>query len=271
MTIMKTSSIAIALGILGIFGTAAADSFTPTDDAMIFANSSGSDTGNANGRGPGMFAGADGQRNIKRALVKFDLSSLPTTTVATQVELDLVIGQIAGSGGQGPGCGTNCNPASRTFDMYVVDYSKTWHEGQTGATACGGGLCSSIGGTGQGWSYTTCNCDDVTWAYNDYKSGASSSWANSPSNQDYGSAVIAATFDDFLNNATEAFIGNGSSNTAFLNAVNNWIANPSQNNGFEIRAPDLEGTATSFIGWWTKDGATANSNSALSPVLIVTH
>ncbi len=263
----------VALGVVAFAANARAttSSFTPTDDAMIFADSTGADTGNANGRGPGMFAGADGGKGIKRTMVKFDLSALSTSTTATQVELDLVIGQIAGSGGMGPGCGTSCTPPSRTFDLYVVSTSKTWHEGQTGATACGGGLCASIGGTGQGWSYTTCNCDDVTWKYNDYKSGSSSQWANSPTDQDYGSSVIAVTFNNFLNNATESFVGTSGSNPNFLSAVQDWITNPTHNNGFEIRAPALEGTATSFIGWWTKDGATANSNSALSPVLTVTY
>jgi hypothetical protein len=265
---MTLSVIVCGLAGLTAVATATPTPFTPTDDAMIFATSAGVDTGNANGRGPGMFAGADGKGDIKRSMIKFDLSSVHTH--ATVVELDLVIGQIAGSGGQGPGCGTSCTPPSRTFSIYVVSSSKTWHEGQTGATACGGGLCSSIGGTGQGWSYTTCNCDDVTWKYNDYKSSGASQWANSPSNQDYGSAVISVTFNNFLNNAIEAFVGSAGSNVSFLNAVNNWIDNPSQNNGFEIRAPSLEGTATSFIGWWTKDGATANSNSALSPVLYLT-
>jgi hypothetical protein len=256
----------LAVCALTTLATATPTPFTPTDDAMIFATSSGVDTGSANGRGPGMFAGADGQRNIKRSLIKFDLSSV--SQHATLVELDLVIGQIAGSGGMGPGCGTSCTPPSRTFSLYAV--TSSWNEGQTGATACGGGLCASIGGTGQGWPYTPCNCDDVTWRYTDFKSVGAMQWTNAPSNQDYGSALLSVTFNNFLNNATEAFVGSASSGSDFLAAVNNWIDHPSQNNGLEIRAPSLEGTATSFIGWWTKDGATANSNSALSPVLDLT-
>ncbi len=43
---------------------------------------------------------------------------------------------------------------------------------------------------------------------------------------------------------------------------------PSSYHGWLIKS-DLETTATSFLGWWTVDGATANSNSSLQPILHV--
>jgi hypothetical protein len=40
----------------------------------------------------------------------------------------------------------------------------------------------------------------------------------------------------------------------------------------EIRAASLEGTTTSFIGWWTKEGASpAGSNNGLYPSMTVTY
>ena len=276
---------ALALATLSVAGTAIASSpYTasqPTDDAMIFANSSGSDTGTASGKGPGMFAGADGGGGIKRSLVKFNLTAIPTTATVDTVELDLWIGQIAGSAGMGPGCGTMCTPASRTFSIYQIDYTHTWSEGLTGATACNSNttICASINGTGQGWPYTTAcsgsghdaSCgNDVSWKYYFFNNGAGNQWGNAPSNQDYGTGSFGSpsfgnhtaagswTFNNFLNNHDMQFTSDTlMNNPGFTAVVADWVHTPSHNNGMEIRAASLEGTATSFIGWWTKEGAVA--------------
>ncbi len=268
----------------------------PTSDAMIFATSAGADTGSASGYGPGMFAGADGNSDIKRALVKFDVSSIPTTSTVSSIELDLTVGQIAGSG---HGCGTMCNPASRTFDIYEVDYTTSWSEGLTGKTACpNGGMnfqipCAAMSGTGQGWPYQiTCHglgsdadCGgDVSYEYIDY--ATPSSWHNysGSKNQDYGdgsfgspnygnhTAAATWTISSFNIGDVEMFTGdNMSNNTGFTAIVQDWVTHPTHNNGFEVRGPALESISTSFIGWWTKDGATANVNPALRPVLTVNY
>jgi hypothetical protein len=285
MKISSTRKTFVTLAIIAITAGAASatsSSFTPTDDAMIFDDGSGNGSSNANGRGPGMFAGADGGTRKKRSLVKFDISSIATTATVTAVQLDLIIGQIAGSGGMGPGCGMACSPSSRTFEIYQIDYTNAWNEGQTGATACSGSLCASIGGTGQGWNYSSCNCGDVTWEYYDYSSGTGSSWGHGATNQDYGTGSFGSptygnltaagswTFNNFLNNATMSFTGNTTTDHPnFTAIVQDWVTNPSHNNGFMIRGPALESIATSFIGWWTKDGALANSNNLLNPVLTV--
>nr|HEX4314003.1 hypothetical protein [Kofleriaceae bacterium] len=281
-------TVALVSGCLGIASTALATTLNakpPTDDAMIFGTSAGADTGNANGMGPGMFAGADGMGNIKRSIVKWDLSSIPTTATLSSVEVDLVIGQIAGSGGMGSGCGTSCTPPSRTFDFYQVDYTTAWHEGDTGETACPTTgltkftqLCAVIGATGQGWPYASCSgrgvdasCgNDTSWKYIDFTT--STQWGNSPSDQDYGTGSFGSpsfgnhtaagtwTFNNFLNNNTMAFPADATNNLGFFNVVKDWVQHPSHNNGLEIRAPGLEGTTTSFIGWWTKDGVNAPSS-----------
>jgi hypothetical protein len=283
-----------------VTSTAIASTYTasaPTNDAMIFASSSGADTGKASGKGPGMFAGADTSGNIKRSLVKFDITAIPTSKTVDSVELDLYIGQIAGSGGQGGGCGTNCTPASRTFSIYQVDYTHSWSEGNTGITGCPMSgpsqfttECASINGTGQGWTYASCSgtgvdggCgNDVSWADYLYDTSAHA-WGNSPSNQDYGTGSFGSpnfgnhtaagswTFNNFLNNHVMAFTSDtGTNNPSFTAVVQDWVTTPSHNNGMEIRAASLEGTATSFIGWWTKDGASASGNG-LNPSLTVTY
>src|SRR5215468_12783089 len=70
-----------------------------TQDAMIFGTSGGADTGNASGKGPAMFAGADGGSNRKRSLVTFDLGTyIPGGVTIDVVRMDLILGQVAGSG-----------------------------------------------------------------------------------------------------------------------------------------------------------------------------
>src|SRR5262249_35743849 len=103
----------VALCVVALEGSASATvaNFNPSKDAMVFATSTGSDTGNASGKGPGMFAGADGNSSKKRTLIQFNLASIPTTATVDKVTLNLIVGQIAGSGGGGGGgggCGMGC-------------------------------------------------------------------------------------------------------------------------------------------------------------------
>ena len=73
---------------------------------------------------------------------------------------------------------------------------------------------------------------------------------------------------------TNEFFGDKTSNPtvnpAFVTAVQGWVTTPSSNKGWLIKS-DLETSPTSFLGWWTKDGAAANSNTALSPLLTVVY
>lgn len=217
-----------------------------THDCMIFATSGGSDTGNASGKGPGMFAGADGNGDIKRGLVEFDLSSIPSTSTLTEVDLNLTLGMVAGTG-HGTGF-----PYTPTISLFTVTTS--WNEGNTGATACGGGLCSSMSGTGQGWSYSTCNCNDTSWNYTDYNT---TSWTSAGG--DYTATADAAlTISTFTIGETNTWTGTSMTNSNMLTAVQHWVSGTSANYGFEIKS-NLEGSLTSFLGWWTRDGAIANS------------
>ncbi len=291
MHLYKTGKLAL-LTLTLVGGTAAADPslsiFTPTDDAMIFGTSATPpvDTGNASGMGPGMFAGADGGSSRKRSLVKFDLGTVadsgslgmdedpgdPITDADTIVEVDLmlVIGQIAGSGGGdmmgwmdpphmgGGGCGTSCSPSSRTFSLYQV--TTDWNEGSTGLT-CSGMTCQSMSGTGQGWTHTS---GDVTWADAVY---SGTGWTNGPNDQDYSSAINSTTFTDFTFQLGMDWVGSGTTDP-LVETVQAWANNSATNFGLEVKT-SLETTATSFIGWWTKDGAAANSNMQAAPHLYV--
>src|SRR5215470_1319710 len=92
-------------------------------DSMIFGTVAGIDTGNASGKGPALFAGADGQGNMKRSLIEFDIgaANIPLGATITGVTMTLYLGQIAGSGGGG---GVPPTYPSRTIRLY--DLLQSW-------------------------------------------------------------------------------------------------------------------------------------------------
>ncbi|HVK77670.1 MAG TPA: hypothetical protein VM734_30405 [Kofleriaceae bacterium] len=256
--------ICVALGVVGFAATAAATTnfAYPSKDAMIFATSSNVDTGNSSGKGPGMFAGADGSSNKKRSLVRFDLSAIPTTAIVDTVTLNLIVGQIAGSGGGGGGgggCGGGCTDPSRNFRIYTI--TTAWNEGPSGTPTS-----PTIGGTGQGWTTGT---GDTSWTYTNYNG---SLWTNGGG--DYSTPeVVANTFGPtFTVGMTCSFVGDLTPmvdvNPDFVDDVQGWVTNPSTNQGWLIKS-DLETSPTSFLGFWTKDGAAANMNNGLRPELVV--
>jgi hypothetical protein len=251
---MKFSTLcknAVALAIMGFAASGSAGSYSvpASHDAMIFATSAGVDTGNASGMGPAMFAGADGGSSMKRSLVTFNLSqaSIPSNATIDSVEMDLIVGQIAGSGGGGPGG----SYPSRTIRVYHLNTS--WNEGSSGSPTSTG-----IGGTGQGYTILT---GDTSWHYTSY---SGSTWTTSGG--DFNTTEIASsTFTSpFSVGQTCAW-----SSAGMVSDVQSWLSTPSGYHGWLIKS-DLETSPTSFLGWWTKDGAAANMNSALAPVLLVT-
>jgi hypothetical protein len=251
---MKSSSIGVGLSLLcGLATAASAGSATvyATQDAMIFATSGGSDTGNSSGKGPGMFAGADAGSEKKRALVTFNLASagIPGGATIDSVVMTLVLGQVAGYGGAG--CSSSCSYTSRTIRLYHLN--TTWNEGNSGSPTS-----TTIGGTGHGWTTAS---GDTSWTYTNY---SGSSWTSAGG--DYNATEIASsTFGPtFPLGATHTW-----SSAGMVTDVQNWLSSSSSYKGWILKS-DIEGSSTSFLGWWTKDGAAANSNTALAPKLDIT-
>lgn len=246
-TTLKTGTTLLTLALGSAIAFAGSANIPALHDAMIFGTSSGSDTGNASGKGPAMFAGADGGLGMKRSLVTFDLGTyIPSGATIDLVRMDLIVGQIAGSGMGG----TGSNLPSRTIRVYHL--TTAWNEGSSGSPTS-----QTIGGTGQGFTIST---GDTSWHYTNYNG---STWTNLGS--DFNSTEIAdATF------TTPFTVGQTCSwsSSGMVNDVQGWVTSPSSYHGWVIKS-DLETTATSFLGWWTIDGANANSNSALQPILHV--
>lgn len=60
------------------------------------------------------------------------------------------------------------------------------------------------------------------------------------------------------------------SSAGMISDVKAWVSGSSSNHGWEVKS-DLETSATSFLGFWTRDGAAANSNPAIAPKLTITY
>jgi hypothetical protein len=211
-------------------------------DTTIFQNN----VNNAAGGGPGIFAGTNGAASPRRGLISFDLSSIPAGATITNVQLTLTVGQIAGSGGSG---GSN----TETIGLFAVAANRPWGEGtaESGAT--------SIGGTGQG---AAAGVGDATWNQSAF---SLTSWTNPG-----GDFVSTASASLKLNNAAQGVSFTWLSTAQLVADVQGWLNNPSTNNGWEIINAD-EHDATTFDGFYSREGANAGATSNELPSLQVTY
>lgn len=227
-------------------------------DAMIFGTSANADTGNASGKGPGMFAGADGSLNRKRSLIQFDVAAanIPAYATINSVTMTLYLGQVAGSGGPNGGG----NYPTRTISMY--DLLQSWTEGNTGSPTS-----TNIGTNGQGFARTT---GDVTWDYSSYNSADTTAgkWTGGLHGGNFSSTASAtSSFTDFATLNT-AFNWTGAGLVADVQA---WVSGTATNFGWLLKSDNLEDSSASFLGFWTKDGAAANSNANIAPSLLISY
>lgn len=250
-----------AAAVVALGGVAAADTITlsAVKDATIYGTAGGTDTGNASGQGPILSAGADGSLNVKRGLIQFNVSGATVLANATitNVTLTLYLAQVAGSGGPNGG-GTLSTRTLRLFDL-----QQNWTEGTSGsptgsdATKNGMGFARSTGDTT--WDYASFNSADPT----------AGTWKTGNTNLHGGnfSAMesAVATFTSFTLNSAFNW-----SMPGMVTDVQSWVNGTAVNNGWLIKS-DLEATATSFLAFWTKEGAAANANPAIAPQLTITY
>ena len=236
---------------LGLASAGRADVLTVTSsqDAMIFAKSTGVDTGNASGMGPALFAGADGSSNKKRSLIEFNVSAIPAGSTITSATVTLFLAQVAGSGG-GAGFGG-------TLTLSLHKLLQGWGEGTSGSPTS-----ASVGGTGQG--FTAVN-GDSTWtdSFFNTNSTLATPWTTP------GGTFVAASSADNTTTASAINTPYTWSSDQLTADVQSWVNGTSTNDGWELLS-NLETTPTSFLGFWSKDGAAANGNMLIAPTLSVT-
>jgi autotransporter-associated beta strand protein len=196
---------------------------------------------------PGIFVGTDGEGNPKRGLIEFNIAAaVPTGATITGVQLQLTVGQVAGSGGGSPG-GTN---APETISLF--DETQAWGQPTNFAGA------TTFGGHGHG---AMPDPGDATWNYAFYNTTpwtvAGGDWTSSL--PDVADASVTGTLASFT-----------WSSAAMVTDVQNWLNSPSANFGWILKNAD-ETDPTDFRAFWSAQGAAANNNPAIAPQLTVTY
>ncbi len=251
--LQKIALAAAALGTLASARLTLADmvSIGASQDATLLG---GSDALTNNSLSdPGIFVGADGAGNPKRGLIEFDIAqSVPAGATITSATLQLTVGQVAGSGGGTGGFTTG----SFTIDLF--DETQPWGQPTNfvGAT--------SFGGRGHG---APPDYGDATWndAFYNSNPALATPWNAPGGNWNSSQAPSAST--SVLGVAGNSFTWS-SSQTA--SDVQNWLDNPSSNDGWLLRNEDETGM-TNFRAFWGWQGAATNNAPATAPSLTVTY
>jgi hypothetical protein len=186
-------------------------------------------TGNSAGGQTQMYAGATGVSGSgDRALVSFDLTSLPAGAVIQSVQLTLTLSQVAGGGGGG---GTP-DPTPRVIDLYPI--AQSWGEGTVNA----GGF--------QGFA---ANTGDATW---NSSASLSTAWTSAgvdgdpPTGTVSGSQTVGNTLGQYTWNSTTA------GNSGMVSDVQAWVNSSAANFGWLLVNAD-ENVLRTFRAFDTRE------------------
>jgi hypothetical protein len=210
-----------------------------SQDTSIFANN----VNNSDGGGPGLFAGDNGTGSPRRALLEFNLSSIPAGSIITNVQLTLTLGQVGGA---------------TTATIGLFDVTQSWGEGTAESGASG------IGGTGQGAMAST---GDATWDAAFYSSTSPTLWT-SPG----GDHAATASASLFLGTNTLSTAFTWGSTAQMVADVQGWVNNSSTNDGWELINAD-ESDPNTLYGFYSRewDNAHFGGSSTQVPALQVTY
>ena len=207
---MKTCKALTALLLFAAIRSAAfADtvSFLPQKDNTLYEDE---DPLNqlSNGQGIYLYAGKTGVNGLRRGLIAFDLTSIPTNATLTEATLSMFLSR------SGP------NPAA---DISLSKALRDWGEGASNAGPQGGRGAPAEPG-------------DATWIYNFYNT---SSWTTPGG--DF-SPILSATTPVSMENTTYTWSGSG-----LLADVQSWVSNPASNFGWVILGNEIDaGSAKQF-------------------------
>lgn len=179
---------------------------TAVKDSTIFSESGGSGEELANGQGP-LFSGASASGDIRRALLRFDLSSIPAGSRFSAAMLRLYLSHAE------TGAATQRNTL---LHRVLAD----WGEGP--ASSATAGVAAQNG--------------DVTWFNSFFSTTAPVAWTNEGG--DYNSAASAG-FYLFAQTGVRSFL-----NPQMVSDVHGWVNTPGTNFGWLISTIDTPSTAT---------------------------
>ena len=161
----------------------------------------------SNGQGVYFFVGRTLQPAIRRGLIAFDLSSIPTNAIVTGATLTMYL--------------SNTHGGTQTVTLSTV--SQNWGEGASDAGDPGG-------------SGTQAAPNDATWVYTFYNT---SSWTNLGG--DFSGLASASTM---VSGAGVNYTWTGS---GLLADVQGWVSNPGMNHGWVVRGNEVTaGAAQGF-------------------------
>jgi glucose/arabinose dehydrogenase len=161
----------------------------------------------SNGAGNGLFfgkTGPDGDELLRRALVRFDLSEIPSNAVINSVEVSFVINQVPQN---------SASADSATLQRVTAGW------GEAGSKA--------PGPEGEG---APAQAGDATWLYSFYDSAT---WTTAGGDYDF---LVSAT-SAFGASSLEALVFD--STPELINDIKAWIANPATNHGWILRGDEV--------------------------------
>lgn len=182
---MKAASFALLFTATAASSQATVLTFNPVADATLYESPTG---GLANSAGTRIFAGRtnQGSNNLRRTLIEFDLSSIPTDAVINSVSL--AFQRVQGGGGD------------NGFDLHRV--TTLWGEGPTAAGGGQGGGATATAAdptwtsTGLGTTWTNVGGDFV---------GTASATATGSSTLTLSGAGLVADVTSFLDDESQNF------------------------------------------------------------------
>jgi hypothetical protein len=208
-------------------------------DVSIFQNN----VNNSSGGGNALIAGTNAQGSPRRALIAFDVAgSIPAGAVIQSVQLDLVLGAVAGGGGGG-------GPANMTIGLHKL--LANWGEGIAQQQSPPNDI---LGGMGQGVSATN---GDATWNSNFH---GASLW--SAAGGDFAPDASATAVVGTALGAATSWL----SSVRLLSDVQGWLDEPSANLGWILVNAD-ETTDNTSRTFYSRQVATA----AFHPQLTITY
>jgi len=185
--------VAFAASLLTADAFAAAITLTPSKDNTLYENA----TGNlSNGAGSYLFTGRTRNFGIRRAVLAFDLSSIPNDAVITDVDLSVFVDKSA-----------SFAPVNVTLLRLTAD----WGEGASRANSPEG-----AGGTAQP--------GDATWIH---RFSTATRWTTAG-----GDFISQASATTSMDGENKTFTW---SSTGMVDDVQNWVLNPSTNFGWIVR------------------------------------
>ncbi|MEO6406468.1 MAG: DNRLRE domain-containing protein [Ferruginibacter sp.] len=200
---------------------------TPAADNSIYQDF----PGNSNGIGINIFAGNNGFNSPRRALLRFDFSSIPSNVTITNVSLSL-----------------NCNFTTQLLGlgMSLFKLNQSWGEGSSnaGATRDGQGTLATI--------------NDATWncAFSNGAGSCSSGWTSA------GGTFNASSSASTTVGPAGTYVWAGSQ---LATDVQSWLFTPASNFGWILLGDETQ------IGSAKRFGSRENSNAANRPTLSVTY